>query len=147
MMCARPKILFFLFVAATTGVAATPIEFSATLQNFTGEGIVYQRLIFKEADRSIYYQPPSQWRCSLTDNRLRLEPGDKLFADAEISSVPLETPAASDESALEALVQKTLSTVPPASQQPAIVRRNLNPVLVDNNPSFEAVISFKTFGD
>jgi len=142
----RKTILLFLSLTPLIALG-NPIEFSADLQDFTGEGIVYHRLVFKEGKRTIWYQPPLDWRCSLNGNILRLAPPEKTFAEAEIAALPLDKPAAFNAVDVDALTKKVLAEVPPASQQPELVRQQENPIPFSGNPSVEIVVSYKLLGD
>jgi len=127
--------------------AGNAIEFSADLKEFTGEGIVYHRLIFKDNEQSIYFQPPPGWACTLIGKSLHLRPSDKNFAVAEINSAALTAPQPFTEATTQALAQEVLTNLPPASQQAALVRQEQNPILLNNNQSFEVVVSYKGLGD
>ncbi len=115
------RFLIALAVLPQIAAAGNAIEFSASLQEFTGQGIIYHRLIFKDDKRTVFYQPPQGWTAEMAGNRLRLKPSDKTFAEAEITSVPLKKPAAFDEPTVAALMQQVLSNAPPTSQQPELV--------------------------
>src|SRR5437870_1024341 len=87
-----PRIFILLCSLALAGTATASIEFSANLTEFTGEGVVYQRLTFKDDKRTITYMPPKGWDCSAGGDRLRLTPPKKSLAEAEIRAIPLEKP-------------------------------------------------------
>jgi hypothetical protein len=135
-----------LFLTAQFSIAGNPIEFSADVQEFTGEGIVYRRLSFKDDKRTISYLPPQGWTCSLRGNSLRLVPPDKNFAEAQIESLPLEKPKPMDDAAVAALTQEVLDALPHGSQQATVVKQEQNPML-NNNPGFELVVSYKASGE
>lgn len=135
-----------LLVTSQFAIAGNPIEFSADVQKFTGEGIVYHRLTFKDDERAISYLPPPGWTCSLRGNSLRLTPPNKDFAEAQIESFPLEKPKPMDDAAVAALTQDVLAALPHGSQQATVVRQEQNPML-NNNPGFELIVSYKIPGD
>ena len=135
-----------LFLTAQFVTAGNPIRFSADITEFTGEGVVYRRLTFKEDKHTISYLLPQGWACSLNDNVLRLTPPEKSFAEGQIQSVALDTPKLMDETAIAALTQNVLTALPPDSQQTTVVKQEQNPML-GNNPGFELVVSYKVLGD
>jgi hypothetical protein len=141
------KAFVLLALLARTATAGNSIEFSSALEKFIGEGIVYPRLVFKDDKRPVYYQPPRDWRCTLDRNSLHLVPPNKSFAEAEISSAALEKPVALDDAAIAGLTQQILATLPPDSQQTSIVKQEHNVVLLNNNPTFELIVSYKLLGD
>jgi len=126
--------------------AGNLVEFSAALQKFEGEGITYQRLVFKDDKRVIYFQPPRGWKCSGTENQLTLAPADRSFAEAKITSAPLDRPVALDEKAADAFKQQVLSSLPEGSRNAAIVKQEQNGLMLNNNPAIEVVISYDAFG-
>ena len=138
---------FALFLTARFSIAGNPIEFSADTTEFTGEGIIYHRLTFKDDKRIVFYQLPQGWTCSLNGNALRLTPPGKSFAEAQIESIPFDKPMPLDDTTTAALTQRFLSTMPPESQQVALVKQEQDPVPFSNNRNFEVVASYKLLGD
>ena len=145
-MKAVPIFLIF-SICAQVATAADPIQFNSDLQKFNSEGMVYQRLVFKDDKRTVYYQPPPGWRCRTEGNRLQLVPADKTFAEAEIASVPLDKPVNLDDSAAAALTQQLMAALPPGSQQATVLKQEQNGVLLNNHPVFELQVSYKVLGE
>ena len=141
------QILIVLCLLTDLAGAGTEIQFSADLEGFTGEGIVYHRLTFKDGKRTISYLPPQGWSCSLNGNYLRLVPSGKSFAEAQIESIPFDKPMPLDDTTTAALTQRFLSTMPQESQQVALIKQEQNPVPFSNNQNFEVVASYKLLGD
>ena len=139
---------FALLLGASLAVAGNPIEFSADLKEFKGEGgITYNRLTFKDDKQTIDFIPPKGWNCTLSGKNLHLRPADKNFAAAEIEAIPLlAAPKPLDETAIAALAQQVLAALPPESQQATIVKQEQNPFL-GNHEGFEVTASYKALGD
>ena len=140
-------IVLALVLSAELAAAGSTIEFSADLKEFMGEGVGYHRLTFTDDKRTIFYQPPPKWTCSLMGKSLHLRPTDANFAAAEIEAIPLAGPQSIDAAASEAFTQQVLSTLPPGSQQAEVVKQEQNPVPLNNNPTFEVIVSYKAIGD
>jgi hypothetical protein len=141
------NIICLVCCLAQAAAAGHAIEFSPTLQEYSSDGIVCHRLAFRDDQRTVYYQPPRNWHCTVDGSRLRLVPPDKTFAEAEITSRPLEKPAPLDEAATKGVTQQALATLPPGSQQPLVEKQEQNALMLNNNPAFEALISYKILGD
>jgi hypothetical protein len=146
-----PKIkaaaaLLLLSLTVRCAVGGNAIEFSAALQKFIGEGIVYQRLVFKDENRTVFYQPPPGWTCSLDGNRLRLATPNEKFADAEISAVATEKPLTINQSAAAAVAQQLTATLPVGNQRAIIVKQEQNPFFLNNNPTVEVIVSYELLG-
>ena len=121
-----------------------PIEFSADLREFGGEGLAYRCLIFREDGHTISYQPPAGWICTLVGKHLYLKPRDQNFAAAEIKAIPRPALQPLDEAvAAAALVQQVLANVPAGSLDRFVVKQESNPVSINNYPSFEVIVSYE----
>jgi hypothetical protein len=141
------QTLLALFLGAQLVTAGNAIEFSADLKEFTGEGVIYRRLTFRDDQRTISYLPPPGWNCSLIGKNLHLRPVDKNFAAAEIESVALDKPTVLDDSAIAAGTERVLNTLPPGSQPATLIKQETNPLPFNNSTSYEVVISYKASGD
>jgi hypothetical protein len=135
-----------LFLSTPSSSPGNAIEFSTDLKKFVSEGLVCQCLIFRDDARTIYYQPPDGWICTLIGKHLYLKPPNQNFAAAEIKAIPLPALRALDDMATAALVREVLSTVPAGSQERWLVKQELNPVALDNNESFEVIVSYEAPG-
>src|SRR4029077_14414566 len=119
-------VLTVLFLPLHVLMAGDLIEFSAVLHDFSGEGVVYKRLLFKDNNRTIFYQPPKGWRCMTVDNQLRLIPPATTFAEGRIESRALEKPVPIDEKTAKKLTQQVITGTRPGSQQIVIVKQEQN---------------------
>ncbi|MEY2541402.1 MAG: hypothetical protein QOI22_1004 [Verrucomicrobiota bacterium] len=139
--------LLALFLAAQLVTAGNAIEFSADTTEFTGEGVVYRRLTFKEDKQTISYLPPQGWNCTLIGKNLHLRPVDKNFAAAEIEAISLPAPAPFNDETIAALSEQVVNAAPPGSGSPTLLKQERNPVLLNNNQSFEVLASYRLLGD
>ena len=126
--------------------AGNLVEFSAALQKFTGEGVTYQRLVFKDANRVVYYQPPMGWKCNASTELVTITPADRTFAEAKISSVSLDNPVALDDKAADVFKQQVLSSLPEGSRNAGVVKQEQNGIMLNNNPVLEVVVSYDVYG-
>jgi hypothetical protein len=126
-------------------LAGNAVKFSASLQEFNGEGVIYRRLVFNDNDRTVFYVPPNQWKADLAGNQLRLSvPGKK--AEAQIESSALAKPAPLDEKAVDGLADQVVRTLPDGSTNAAIRKQELNALPFNGNPTVEVVVSYNYFG-
>src|SRR5438552_1478922 len=146
-MNAISRTLIPLCLFALLKAAVASIQFSPNLTDFTAEGVVYQRLTFKDDKRTVTYLPPKGWDCSGGGDHLRLNPPKKSLAEAEISAIPLEKPQPLTDESAPALVNQVLAALPPGNQQATIVKQEINPIPFNNNPTFEVIVSYKALGD
>ena len=126
--------------------AGNLVEFSAALQAFTGEGITYHRLVFKDDKRVIYYLPPNGWKCNASETQLTMTPADRPFAEGKIVSTSLDKPVALDERTVAAFKDEVLAALPPGSQHATVVNQEQNAILLNNNPTTEVIVSYEAFG-
>ena len=140
------RVSLLLFVLARSA-AGSPIEFSEVVRDYMGEGILYHRLVFNEDKRQIFYQLPKGWRCAVTGKSLQLTPPNTSFAGAQIESIPLPAPQPITQAMAPALTQQVVDALPPASQHVSVVKQEQNPILLNNNPSFEVLVSYSILGD
>jgi hypothetical protein len=143
----RGWVVFLAFLVASALPGYCAIELSAALQEFNGEGIIYRRLVFKDNDRIIFYQPPTGWSCRKIDNYLALAPPDKKFAEAQISATPIEQPPALNEQTVAQAGQSVLGTLPPASQDGKITKQDIDPLLLHGSPAIEINASYQALGE
>jgi hypothetical protein len=127
-------------------MAGNAVKFSASPQEFAGEGIIYHRLVFSDNERTVYYIPPNQWKPYLADNQLRLSVPGKNAADARIESSGLDKPAPLDGKAVDLLTQQVVQTLPNGATSPTVLKQELNALPFNNNPTIEVIIAYKYFG-
>ena len=143
----RSLISLFLF-ASLAGPATAELDLTATRSEYVGEGIVYQRLVFKDGKRQVSMPLPSGWTSRSSATRLHLTPSNAEFAEGVVEAARLEAPLPPwDEAALRALTHQAMSNVPPGSQGVALVsEQHNNVVLGGTHLSYEVIVSYKSLG-
>lgn len=141
----RTSLLAALTAISLSGAHAA-IDFTPVVREYTSQGFNYVQLAFKTDVGLILYNPPLNWTYRGSSDRLQLAPPDNPFAEAVIQAGPVAVPAALDEAALNSLEQQALQQVPPNSQSVEVVKREQNPVLLNESQSFEVVIAYQTLG-
>ena len=126
--------------------AGNPVEFSADVQNFTGEGVTYHRMVFKDGNRVIYYQPPNHWKGNVSDGQLTLTPPDGTYAQASIASVPVQNPVVLDDRAATTFENQVMAALPSGNRNATVVKREQNAFLLNNNPTLELTVAYDVFG-
>lgn len=128
-------------------VARGGIDFTPTASEFIGEGIKYQKLIFKNDKQLVEYYPPPGWTFLGNAERVQLRPPQKSFAEAVIESTPLAAPQPLDEKITKALTERFVSTLPAGSQFVTVVSEEQNPVPLNGRPTFEVTVSYQLMGE
>jgi hypothetical protein len=136
-----------LALLATTLTAKSGIDLTPTVNEYIGEGIKYQKLIFRHDKQGIEYNPPPRWEFHGGPNQLQLTPPKRNFAEAVIEAVPLPAPQPLDDKVSKALEQQLIVKLPPGSQFVTIVSEGQNPVLLNGNRSFEVTVSYEVMGE
>ena len=126
--------------------AQAGIDFTPVLTERTRAGIKFPQLNFKENGRVIMYEQPRGWAYTGSSAQIKFTPPDLTQAQAEIDQTPLPAPQNFDEPTVKALREKALASLPEGSQNVAIVSEQADPVLVNNNHSYEFIISYQAFG-
>jgi hypothetical protein len=135
-------LLFFVTIAsAYSGIDLTP-----SVTEYVANGMKFQNLIFQDDKRRIEYEPPRDWSFNGGTNQLRLKP-KKNFAEAVIAAVPLSKPQSLDENAIKLLEQQVIAALPVGSQFAKIEEEIANPVLLNENASFEVTVSYQVTGE
>lgn len=143
----RRSTIILLFVTAALTVRGGGLDFTPNATEFVGEGIKYQKLTFRKDKQLVEYYPPPGWTFLGSAERIQLRPPKKNFAEAVIEAVPLSTPQPLDEKITKALAQQFLSAVPDGSQFVTVVTEEQNPVLLNENPTFEVTASYQLMGE
>lgn len=136
--------LLVAFAAATSCAAA--IDFSPVTSEFVLAGIKSTLLTFKDKDRAISYAQPRGWSVTGGGPRIKFTPPDVPQAQGEIEQSRLESPQALDEAVRKALPQQTIATLPPDSQNVAVVSEEANPLLVSGRETHAVTVSYTAFG-
>ena len=140
------KLAAFLFLAVLVSSADSAIDLTPATKEYTREGFVYTQVTFKADKGTVIFNPPQGWTISGGKDRAQLTPQGKRFAEASIQATPSIAPQLFEEAALKTLEQKVLAEVPTGSQSIMVVKREQNPVMIGQNPSFEFVVSYQALG-
>jgi len=127
--------------------AKSEIDLTPSVKEYIGEGIKYQRLIFRQDKERIEYNPPPGWTFSGSSDRVQLMPPKKSFAEAVIQAAPLPAPMPLDEKTTKALEQQFIAGLPEGGQFVTVVSEEQNAVPIDGNPSFEVTVSYQLMGE
>ncbi len=140
----RLSLPLFLLVSAARSQAV--LDLTPTLVEYSSEGFTYQRLDFKDGDRRASFNLPMGWSFRSGGDGLRLAPREKSFVEAVIQARPAVWPQPWDDAAMKTFEQQALSGVPPGSQAIELVRREPNPVGINQSLSFGVVVAYQTLG-
>ena len=123
------------------------IDFTPTISERTFAGIKFPELYFHEKDRRISYEQPRGWRYSGDSNQIRFTPPDVPQAFGEIGQTPLPAPQNFDEATMKRLQDQVLASLPPDSQDKAIVSAEKNPITIDGHETFEATVTYQLYSE
>ena len=141
------KLRFLLLVAlAASQSVHAGVDFTPTTSQRVLAGITFQQLNFRENGLRVTYEQPRGWSYSGGGSRIRFTPPDLTQAHGEIDQTPLRTPQAFDEPTKKALQEQTLAAIPADSQNVEIVSDESDPVLVNNNHTYEVTVAYTAFG-
>jgi hypothetical protein len=122
------------------------IDFTPTVSRYFNEGAEYANVTFKDEKRTVSLTLPRLWSCRGDASRLQLTPPDQGFAEGTLQAVPTKGPASFNEANVKALEQQVLNTLPPGSQGVTLVSQQENPVILNQNLSYEFVVAYQTLG-
>ena len=131
---------------ALVPLAEAQIDFTPTVTQYTSEGAQYSSVRFKDDKRRVNIVLPRLWSCSGDAAKLQITPPNQSFAEGVIQAVPTKDFLRFDEVALKGLEQQVLATLPPGSQGAALVTQRENPIILNQNLSYEFVVSYQTLG-
>src|SRR4051812_7316547 len=124
------------------------LDLTPTPTEYVAEGIIFQRLTFKQANNtSLSYQPPRGWTCRGGADRLQLTPAQVTRAEALIQALPLASAQSLDEKSEAFLREQFLNTLPPGSQLVKLLNEEQNPVVLDNKLSYAVTASYQVIGE
>jgi hypothetical protein len=151
MLTQRTRLVGAITIAAfwtlrILSAAGNLVEFSASVQDFSGEGVTYHRLVFKDGKRVVYYQLPNGWKCNASDKELTVNPSERPFAEGKITSTALDRPVVLDDRAATAFKDQVFNALPPGAQHATVLKLEQNSVLLNNNPVIELILSYDAFG-
>jgi hypothetical protein len=141
-----PRLFIFLVLAVAISTASAAIDFTPILKEYSAQGFTYREVKFKSGEGSVTLNPPQGWAINGGTGRLQLRPPNNNFVEGIIEAVPLQAARPFDQEAVQALQQRVMSETPPGSHLVQFVRSQENPVRMDQNPSFEFVISYESMG-
>ena len=122
------------------------IDFTPTVNRYLSYGEEYSTVSFKDAKRSISMEVPRKWTCRGDAGRLRFLPPDENFAEGVVESAPPMRTRVFDDATVKALEAQVINGVPPGSQGVTLIGRLENPVILNQNLSYEFVLSYQTLG-
>ena len=139
-----------LLVAACLGLVAmtarAAIDFTPTVTQREQAGITFHVLNFKEKGRTITYEQPRGWTPAGGAASIRFTPPKLNQAFAEIDQVALAAPQNFDDDIRKALREKALAALPEGHQNATIVSEEMNPVVINQNHTYQVIISYQAFG-
>lgn len=122
------------------------IDFTPGTSERTLAGIKFKQLNFHEKGRTITYEQPIGWTYSGGGSGIKFIPPNVPLAAGVIEQSALPAPQAFDGEYKKTLQQRTLAAVPPSSQNAALVSDESDPILVNNNSTYEVTVSYQAFG-
>jgi hypothetical protein len=126
---------------------AFAVDLTPQVEEYVGEGILYHKIVFRQATRSIVMELPNQWTCSGGKDRVRLvPPAAHQYAEGVIAAVPLSKPQPLDEALTAAFKQQVLASLPFGSQAVTVVAEVENSLRLGDNPGYELLVSYKLLG-
>jgi hypothetical protein len=131
---------------ALAPLAEAQIDFTPTVSKYISEGAEYSSVDFKDDKRKVSIVLPRLWSCSGDASKLRILPPNQNLAEGIIQAFPTKVGARLDEGALKSLEQQVLATLPTGSQDAILVSQQENPIILNQNLSYEFVISYQTLG-
>jgi hypothetical protein len=137
--------LFFLLLAATAAAKAE-MNFTPTMTEYSSEGGQYRSLSFLDDKRTISIELPRLWSYRGDASRLEFTPPGQTLAKGTIQAVTAPGPQPFDEATVKALEAKLVSDLPAGSQGATVTKRQENPVLLEQNLSYEFVVSYQMYG-
>ena len=126
--------------------ALAGIDFTPTGGERVLEGIHFKQILFHQGGREIAYEAPRGWSYSGDAAQFRLTPPGVSQAQASIEQAALPAPQPMDDAIVKQLQQATLAAVPSGAQNVALVSEEKNPMRIDKQETYEAVVGYNFFG-
>lgn len=139
------RAIIICLLTAVSGIKAE-INFTPTVNRYFSEGAEYSSVTFKENKRSISMEVPRLWTCHGDASRLQFTPPDQHFAEGTIQAAPASGVVPFNEATIKALEGQLMNSLPPGSQAITMVSRQENPIILEQNLSYEFVVSYQTLG-
>jgi hypothetical protein len=141
------RTLLPLLLATALTTAGAAIELPPTPHESTCEGVTFKELLFKDGKRQVSYQLPREWAYRPKEGGVQLMPPKAPFAEASIRVVPLPAQRRFDEKSIEEAREGFLSSLPSGAQLVTLVKEERNPVLLENQPSYEVTATYHLMGE
>lgn len=141
------RTIFTLLFAAAFTPARAAIELPPVPHEATEEGFTYKQLLFKDGKRQVVYQMPPQWTYRPREGGAQLVPPNAEFVEALILAAPRPALNPLDEKGMEEAKQELVHNLPQGSQLVSIVSEERNPVLLNNKPSYEVIVTYQLMGE
>jgi hypothetical protein len=144
-MLRRTILLFCLLTMGVVGGKAE-INFTPAVKQYSSEGAEYSSVTFKEDKRIISMEVPRLWTCRGDASRLQFAPPNQNFAEGIVQAVSTNGLLSFNEVTVKALEAQVTSGLPLGSQAIALLTQQENPVILEQNLSYEFVVSYQTLG-
>lgn len=126
--------------------ARAEIDFTPTINRYYSQGGEYSSVSFKDDKQNISMEVPRKWTCRGDASRLQFSPPDQSFAEGVVQAAPRMRARVFDEATVKALEAQVISGVPSGSQWVTVISRLENSVILNQNLSYEFVVSYQTLG-
>jgi hypothetical protein len=142
----RLSVTLFCLLCFVPG-AKSEIDFTPVVNKYMSYGAEHTSISFKDDKRTISMEVPRKWSCRGYASRLEFLPPEQNFAEGNVQAAPPLRSRTFDEAAAKALEAQVMSTLPSGSQGATILSRQENSVTIDQNMSYEFVVSYQTLGE
>src|SRR5947209_7401129 len=116
--------------------AIAGIDLTPKVAEIKSEGIVLRQVTFATDDGMATYVPPFGWNIRGGKDRVQLTPPSKTFAEASITSEPLQKIQPFDEPVVEALEQQVIAEVGAAAESVQVLSREENAAPMPQKQSY-----------
>ncbi|MFL6529830.1 MAG: hypothetical protein ACJ8KX_05120 [Chthoniobacterales bacterium] len=123
------------------------IDFTPITTERVLAGVTFKELNFSDDGRRITYEQPRGWSYSGRGTSIRFLPPKLVLASATIEQTPLPEPQVFDADTAERLRARTLASVSPAGTKVTLVSEQPNPVVLNNHPTYEIIVSYEQGGE
>jgi hypothetical protein len=134
-------------LAFGTATARSAPDLTATQEEYIGEGITYQRLVFRDDKRRVEMELPQGW--SFRNNgpgRLDLVPPKQSAGEASIRVEAAPSQPGFDDAVSKSLVDRAQAAVPVDSQAVEVLQTDKNSLTPGGHEAFDVILSFKRIG-
>ena len=142
----KMKVYALLLALAASGSGYAAVDLTPVTSEFVLAGIKSTILTFKDNGRAVSYAQPRGWAVAWGGPRIKFTPPNIPQAQGEIEQSPLQAPQPLTDETRKALVQQTIASLPPDSQDVAVVSDEANPLLVSGHETHGVTVSYVAFG-